>query len=514
MLQDGTHNQSGCRKRRRGSRLMRLLALSSALVLHPVSAQTAPVPALPYLAEPIQLDGRLDDWPESGFVRNFAEPDLPSDQANHVQIRLAWNSDELLIAGILHDQEWHLAPPEAQVDQFHHYDSLQVYIDPRADSNTRMNGDDIDLLLLPDGRFGVLRGDDLVAELAKAQVPQRESAPLAVRYVSRRDQNVWYFELAIPFAGMGVSPESARPMKLDVAMNDWLSAQPLAPGAAISRAALLGQEAAPPNPAPTVGRDLWPLTWTGQRDFGFPAHWQLLQRVGGPDWIERLARQLGVQRVVLGMAALSVLLLVLVGGIMHWRNRRHLRALIARLAERNAVAVPVAPQAEAPNAVDAVSAAERLPMPRPMHSTQVEPPLSDRDDSQTASLPQAQTTEAPAASNRDRLFAERVADYIRRHVGEDLNPQTLADALHVSVRTLQRHLREGLDTSPQELLLAIRLETAAERLRDPNRRIQEVAFDLGFQDLSHFSRRFRAAYGCTPSAYQQRRSASPVPRPN
>ncbi|AVP95796.1 hypothetical protein C7S18_00650 [Ahniella affigens] len=458
--------------------------------------------ALPYQREPIQIDGVLDEWPEDAMRRRFAETDLPADRANHVSIQASWTQDELLIAGTVTDQEWMQAPEAAQVDQFHHYDSLQIYLDPRGDSEKRMNGDDIDLLLLPDGRYGLLRGDELVAELAAAQVPQRESAPLAVRYASQRDGDTWRFELAVPFAGLGLVPSAPMTMKMDVAMNDWLAPQPLAPGAAISRAALLGQEAAPPNPAPTVGTELWPLTWTGQRDFGYPAYWQPLQLQGGPDWLERIARQLGIERLALAMAGLSLILVALVAIWMHWRNRRHLRALIARLGDLN------------PHDAQSTPPVQSAPDPEPTIAAASESTGIDEAPTGTITPKDATASEPDSASvsaHRDRIFAERAADYVRRHVSDELTPQSLADALHVSLRTLQRHLRDGLDTSPQELLLAIRLEAAAERLRDPARRIQEVAFDLGFQDLSHFSRRFRAAYGCTPSAYQQARVQSPRP---
>lgn len=472
------------------------------LLLVPRTEADSAAWALPYLREPIRIDGGLDDWPKDALHRRFAETDLSADRANHVSIQVGWTQDELLIAGTVTDQEWMEAPKAAQVDQFHHYDSLQIYLDPRGDSATRMNGDDIDLLLLPDGRHGLLRGDELVAELAAAQVPQRESAPLAVRYASQRDGNTWRFELAIPFAGLGLVPSAPMALKMDVAMNDWLAPQPLAPGAAISRAALLGQEAAPPNPAPTVGTELWPLTWTGQRDFGYPAYWQPLALQGGPDWLERVARQLGVERLVLAMGGLSLILVALVAFWMHWRNRRHLRALIARLGDLN-------PQESATTPPVQTASDPESPTTTASEST-----LIDEAPTATDTPPDAATPEpipASVSAHRDRIFAERAAEYIRRHLGDELTPQSLADALHVSLRTLQRHLRDGLDTSPQELLLAIRLEAAAERLRDPTRRIQEVAFDLGFQDLSHFSRRFRAAYGCTPSAYQQARVQAPRP---
>jgi AraC family transcriptional regulator, positive regulator of tynA and feaB len=54
-----------------------------------------------------------------------------------------------------------------------------------------------------------------------------------------------------------------------------------------------------------------------------------------------------------------------------------------------------------------------------------------------------------------------------------------------------------------------RLERCRRALEDPkqaHRLIGEIAFAWGFSDLSHFSRRFRATYGMTPSDYRRRAS--------
>ena len=84
-----------------------------------------------------------------------------------------------------------------------------------------------------------------------------------------------------------------------------------------------------------------------------------------------------------------------------------------------------------------------------------------------------------------------------------------------SPRTLQRRLaREG--TSFQEVLDGFRRIMAADLLDHPNLAIKEIAFLLGYSDLSAFYRAFRRWHGQAPDAYRtsapRKPSTSPVGR--
>jgi AraC-like DNA-binding protein len=57
-----------------------------------------------------------------------------------------------------------------------------------------------------------------------------------------------------------------------------------------------------------------------------------------------------------------------------------------------------------------------------------------------------------------------------------------------------------------EYLARVRIEKAKALLLEPNRRISEVAYDVGFQSLTHFNRVFRKIVRQSPSSY--RRSVS------
>jgi AraC-like DNA-binding protein len=81
--------------------------------------------------------------------------------------------------------------------------------------------------------------------------------------------------------------------------------------------------------------------------------------------------------------------------------------------------------------------------------------------------------------------------------------ETLASQLRMSRRTLQRRLAdEGV--SFQQLVDDVRRERALELVGDERRPLGEVAFQLGYAELSPFLRAFRRWTGATPAAWRAR----------
>lgn len=80
----------------------------------------------------------------------------------------------------------------------------------------------------------------------------------------------------------------------------------------------------------------------------------------------------------------------------------------------------------------------------------------------------------------------------------DMSQSALANALHVSPRTLQRGLLEE-GTSYRKLLDDVRRELAEGYLRDVRHSLGEIAYLLGFSDQANFSRAFKRWTGRTPS---------------
>lgn len=81
------------------------------------------------------------------------------------------------------------------------------------------------------------------------------------------------------------------------------------------------------------------------------------------------------------------------------------------------------------------------------------------------------------------------------------NQQQIAEALHVSNRTLQRKLKEE-GTSFMDLLQDTRLQLARKYLGQPSRSVVETSYLLGFSEPSTFSRAFKRWTGVAPAEFR------------
>jgi AraC-like DNA-binding protein len=113
---------------------------------------------------------------------------------------------------------------------------------------------------------------------------------------------------------------------------------------------------------------------------------------------------------------------------------------------------------------------------------------------------------------RNGISAARLAAILRmisdQSADPGLNAATIAAQLGVTPRYVHILLEQSGQTFTQHVLQK-RLETAAQRLGDDinqNRKIADIALEVGFSDLSHFNRAFRRHFGDTPSGMRATRA--------
>jgi AraC-like DNA-binding protein len=85
----------------------------------------------------------------------------------------------------------------------------------------------------------------------------------------------------------------------------------------------------------------------------------------------------------------------------------------------------------------------------------------------------------------------------------------IARKCNITVRQLQRIFKRDLGFGPEEWLTQLRLLDARYLLQE-SRQIKGVVADLGFKQESHFFRKFKEAYGTTPSHFLRVRSRADV----
>jgi len=87
------------------------------------------------------------------------------------------------------------------------------------------------------------------------------------------------------------------------------------------------------------------------------------------------------------------------------------------------------------------------------------------------------------------------------------NQELIASSLNMSSRSLQRKLKEET-TSFRQLLDNVRKDLAKNYLASSQQSVIEIAYQLGFQDPSNFTRAFKRWFSLSPSAFRLQLSSS------
>lgn len=106
--------------------------------------------------------------------------------------------------------------------------------------------------------------------------------------------------------------------------------------------------------------------------------------------------------------------------------------------------------------------------------------------------------------DRVRYLAQARA-FIHDHLADsDMSPSRAAHAIGISPRYLHALFHDD-GCSVSKWILRCRLDRARVLLVDPARKsstITEIAYEVGFKDLAHFSRAFKAEFGVMPSSFR------------
>ena len=96
-----------------------------------------------------------------------------------------------------------------------------------------------------------------------------------------------------------------------------------------------------------------------------------------------------------------------------------------------------------------------------------------------------------------------IKDVVNSHLFSELTIEDLAELSNLSLSTFNRTFQTIFKDTPASYIKMKRLERAKELLSASTLSISEIAFQTCFKDVAHFSRSFKDAYSCTPSAYRQ-----------
>ncbi|UXX78448.1 response regulator [Reichenbachiella carrageenanivorans] len=110
--------------------------------------------------------------------------------------------------------------------------------------------------------------------------------------------------------------------------------------------------------------------------------------------------------------------------------------------------------------------------------------------------------QAPPVLSYDEKILGLLRENIVQHLEkEDISVESLAETVSMSESTLRRFLKKMIDQSPGNFIREVRLEVAYELLKNKQEKsISQVANQVGFQNVNHFSQLFEKKYGLRASS--------------
>jgi AraC-like DNA-binding protein/ligand-binding sensor protein len=104
--------------------------------------------------------------------------------------------------------------------------------------------------------------------------------------------------------------------------------------------------------------------------------------------------------------------------------------------------------------------------------------------------------------NAEPPIIKRAKEYIYEHHTEELSLARAAKAVNMSTFYFCKMFKKVTDINFTDYLSRVRIEKAKNLLLNPNLRVSEIAFEVGFQSLTHFNRVFKKLLGQSPTEYR------------
>ena len=102
------------------------------------------------------------------------------------------------------------------------------------------------------------------------------------------------------------------------------------------------------------------------------------------------------------------------------------------------------------------------------------------------------------------VLVKQVQEYIENNFEQSIQVSDLATMVNVTSRTLNRRFQSCVAMRPIEYIQAVRIEQAKRLLESGKVSIKSLAYQVGYNDISSFTRLFKRATELTPKEYQDK----------
>lgn len=101
------------------------------------------------------------------------------------------------------------------------------------------------------------------------------------------------------------------------------------------------------------------------------------------------------------------------------------------------------------------------------------------------------------------LVKDVLAFILENLENSELNVALICEALSIGRNRLQKEIKTETGLTPVEFIRSLRLNEAKNKLSDYRQTVSEVAYSVGFNNLSYFSRSFKTEFGMLPTEWQE-----------
>ena len=108
--------------------------------------------------------------------------------------------------------------------------------------------------------------------------------------------------------------------------------------------------------------------------------------------------------------------------------------------------------------------------------------------------------------NREQVqITKRIKEYLISHIDENISVEKLAVSSGININIFYKIFMEIYGETPYAYLKRYRMNVAAVQLLTGERRIGDIAMELGYSNASKFAKAFYSVYGELPREYRKKR---------
>ncbi|WP_281299309.1 hybrid sensor histidine kinase/response regulator transcription factor [Flavobacterium limnophilum] len=122
----------------------------------------------------------------------------------------------------------------------------------------------------------------------------------------------------------------------------------------------------------------------------------------------------------------------------------------------------------------------------------------------TGNIAEISKKEPLQISNKDHKFMFQVIQFVKENMAKsDFSVDELGKLMYMSRASFFNKLKSITGVSPVVFIRDMRLNAAAELVKNEDMLIKEICFEVGFNDLKYFGKCFKTKFNATPAEYRQ-----------